>query len=65
MLHVMESKLPFTVRIQPTGERPGPSREEKYETKREALEAIQRLGKLALISKVSRRTWSVRQKPKK
>lgn len=56
---------PWLVRVQASGERPAPSVEHQFTFKNEALGYMQSLGKLALIAKVGRRTYSVRPKPKK
>lgn len=56
---------PWIVRVQASGEKPAPSVEHRFETKREALAYIAKLGKLSLISKVGARVYSVRVKPKR
>jgi hypothetical protein len=58
---VTPANLTYYVRILPTSGS-GPSREETYPTKRAALDAIERMGKLAFIQKAAPRTWVVRQK---
>jgi hypothetical protein len=59
------AQQPFTVRIHPNGEKPMPSREERFTTKREALRFIAGLGELSFVQKVERRTYSLRVKPRK
>ena len=53
--------LTYYVRVHPASGT-GPSREERFPTKRAALGFIEKLGKLAFIQKVEPRTWSVRPK---
>ena len=53
----------FTVRVQTS--QGGPTMATHYATKREALTAIGRLGKLAFIQKVAPKEWVVRAATKK
>ncbi len=55
---------PWIVRVQASGDRPGPSVEHQFGTKREALGYITSLGRLSLMTKIGRRTYSVRKKVK-
>ena len=57
--------MTFVVRIHPNGEKPLPSREQTFDTKREALTFIGSLGELSFIQKVAPRVYSLRVKPKK
>lgn len=52
----------WTVNVQPVGESQTPSVSHHFDTKREALKFIGSLGKLSLISRVGRSTYSVRPK---
>lgn len=54
--------MSFTVRVQ--GQQGGTTNATSYATKREALTAIGRLGKLDFISKPAPKTWVVRAKNK-
>lgn len=54
----------WLVRVQASGDRPGPSVEHRFGTKREAHGFITSLGALSLIARVGRRTYSVRKKAK-
>lgn len=55
----------YTLRIHSVGDRPAPSRELRFDTKRELLAEVRRMGKLSFIRKVEPRVYSIRPAPKK
>ena len=55
----------WTVNVQSAGESQAPSVSHHFDTKREALTFIRSLGKIAMISRVGRSTYSVRPKSTK